>query len=392
MTMDPRELEDTYTLPTLPGGARLPFDVMGGEGCYVTDGSGRKFLDLYGGHAVCSIGHSHPRWLEALSRQARELSFYSTVTYHPQRAEAARLVVENCYSNMKKVFFCNSGAEANETALKLARKSTGRSKIVSMQRAFHGRTLGALSVTGGAGYRAAFPDNISEKTVFLDLGDLKGLQGLPAEEIAGVILEPIQSVAGVFAAPADYYRGVRDFCDANDIRLIFDEVQTGVGRTGKWYVGEHWDVEPDIVSSAKGVAGGFPAGVVVVNGEIADGVAPADHASTFGGGPLASACIAATHQVLLDEGLVSRVAQLSNVAIDRLRGLSGLVSEVRGMGYLLGIECSRPAKEVQMRLMERGILVGTSGQPDTIRLLPPLTLTVEEWETFFAAMEDLAAS
>jgi len=390
--MDCSKLEDQYAVATLPGGARLPLTLVKGDGCYVFDDQGNRYLDLYGGHAVCLIGYGHPRWVQALSQQAQEFAFYSTITAHPARAEAARLLVENSYPSMRKVFFCNSGAEANETAIKLARKASGRSVVIAMEKGFHGRTVGALSVTGNPGFHAAFKDNLVDRTRFVPFGDLAAVRSIPPQDVAAVLLEPIQSVAGVYTAPVDYYRALREYCSAHDIALIFDEVQTGNGRTGKWFIGEHWGVEPDIVSTAKGLGGGFPVGAVIINESLAGTIRPADHASTFGGGPMASACVVATHRILSEEGLLDRVARLSTSVVERLRGLvgGGLVRDVRGLGYLLGVECELPTKEVLPALRGKGILVGGSGNPHTFRLLPPLTLEEPHWDEFFEALESIS--
>jgi acetylornithine/N-succinyldiaminopimelate aminotransferase len=389
-----KTLEDQFTLPTLPGGARLPFSLVRGEGCFVYDEADNAYLDLYGGHAVSLLGHSHPRWVEALSRQAATFSFYSTICPHPARGEAAELLVQNSYDSMARAFFCNSGAEANEAALKLARRATGRSLVLATERSFHGRTMGALSVTHTPKLHGVFPENLTDKTRFVPFGALAAVQSVPAEDVAAIIIEPIQSVAGVYVAERQYYRDLRDYCTAKGIVLIFDEVQTGSGRTGEWYVGRHWDVEPDIVSTAKGVAGGFPAGAVLVNDSVAQTVQPADHASTFGGGPLASVCIAETYRVVRDEGLVEKVARLSKAVVAELQGMvgKGLVSDVRGLGYLLGVQCEVPARDVLGRLLAHGVLVGTSGEPNTFRLLPPLTLEEEHWSRFLESLEKVACS
>ena len=387
-SMNSKETEDRFILPTY-NNIRFPLSFVRSEGSYVEDDTGRRYLDLYGGHAVCVLGHCHPKWVEALSEQAATFDFYSNLCYCPVRAEAARLVVERCYS-MHQAFFCNSGAEANETALKIARKATGREYVVSMEEDFHGRTIGALSVTGFEKSRALFPQNIAQWTRFLRLGDLDALESLDASEIAAVILEPIQSVVGVKMAEESYYRGLRDWCDRNGAVLIFDEVQTGNGRTGKWFVGEHWGMAPDLVTTAKGLGGGYPVGAVLANEKIAATVEPGDQATTFGGGPMAAAAVAATYRIIEEEGLVEQVARLSVGVIERLGEYAGRgVEEVRGLGYLLGVRCQRPAKEIQAALLEHNILVGTSGDPQTFRLLPPLTVSSSEWDLFFEALDEI---
>ncbi len=385
--MNARELEDTFTLPTY-NHIRFPLSLVRGEGSYVVDDGGTRYLDLYGGHAVCLLGHCHPRWVEAMQRQIAEFVFYSNTVFCPRRGEAAERLVKHCYASMAGVYFCGSGAEANETALKIARKATGRKLVISMERGFHGRTIGALSVTGFQKMRDAFPENTDAFTRFVPFGDLDAVKAVEPGEVAAVILEPIQSVSGIQVAPPSYFRALRAYCEAQGIVLIFDEVQTGSGRTGKWFCGEHWSVEPDLVTTAKGVGGGFPVGTVIANKKMAQTVKPGDQATTFGGGPLAAAAIAATYRIIEEEGLVDQVARLSKGIVERLEAMKDRgVREVRGLGYLLGIEMDRPAKEVQKLLMDEKILVGTSGEPNTFRLLPPLTVSEEEWETFFVALD-----
>ncbi len=387
----PEQREDRYVLPTYSN-IRFPMTLVRGEGSWVEDSKGERFLDLYGGHAVSILGHSHPKWVAAVTEQLQTFDFYSNLVYSPIRAEAAQLLVENSYTSMYQAFFCNSGAEANETALKIARKAKGRPYVVAMEQDFHGRTIGALSVTGFQKSRDLFPQNLAEWTRFVPLGDMDAIRALDASEIAGVILEPIQSVVGVKMAEPEYYRELRAYCDENDIALIFDEVQTGSGRTGKWYVGDHWGVAPDLVTTAKGVGGGIPVGAVIANEAIADTVQPGDQATTFGGGMIAAAGIAATYRIIREEGLVERVAKNSEVLYSRLRSYEKKgVTEVRGLGYLVGISCEKPAKEIQAQFLERKILVGESGSADTFRLLPPLNVTDEEWELFYAACEEIFA-
>ncbi|MEM7233431.1 MAG: aminotransferase class III-fold pyridoxal phosphate-dependent enzyme [Planctomycetota bacterium] len=378
--MNSREREQKYTLSTYDN-IRFPMSLERAQGNYVYDDAGAEYLDLYGGHAVCLIGHSHPRWVEDMRRQLGELVFYSNTVFCDLRGEAAELLVTKAYSSTAGAYFCGSGAEANETVLKIARKKTGRNLVISMEKGFHGRTLGALSVTGFPKMRDAFPVNVSESTRFVPFGDLEAIRAIPPEDVAAIILEPIQSVAGLYMAPPSYYRALREYATDHGICLIFDEVQTGTGRTGEWWFGHHYDVEPDLVSTAKGVGGGFPVGVVLANAECAESVKPGDQATTFGGGPLAMASIVSTLRILEEEGLVDRVATRSKALIESLRALSG-VQEVRGLGYLLGIQCERGAKELQTRLMDERILIGTSGDPNTVRLLPPLTVSDAEWDRF----------
>jgi acetylornithine/N-succinyldiaminopimelate aminotransferase len=383
--MNDREREDQYTLATYP---KLPFALVRAAGSYVFDETGKRYLDLYGGHAVSSLGHSHPKWVEAIAKQATTMDFYSNICYLPIRAEAAERVVRNSYPSMSGIYFCNSGAEANETALKIARKLTKRPLVAAMNEGFHGRTIAALSVTGIPKMREAFPENLAAHTRFIEFGQLDALRSLDAKQIAAVILEPIPSLGGVRVARPEYYRGLREWCSRNGVALIFDEVQTGNGRTGKWFVGRHWDVEPDIVTTAKAIGAGFPVGAVIANRWVAEDVKSGDQGSTFGGGPMAAAAVAVTYRVLEEEGIVEQVARRSALVISRLEEMSSRapIREVRGLGYLLGIECELPAKEVQAKLLKEGVFVGTSNHANTFRLLPPLTVSDAEWDVFFEAL------
>jgi len=373
-------LEETYILPTYSN-IRLPLNLARGQGSYVFDEAGEAYLDLYGGHAVTSIGHAHPRWVSEMQAQLATLTFYSNAVGSRVRGEAAEILVHHSYPSMTGVFFSNTGAEANETALKMARKATGRAIVISMDRGFHGRTLGALSATGFAALRNRFPENMGQWTRFVSLGDQELFDFPNPETVAAILLEPIQSVAGVYSAPAGYYRELREFSRRHGICLVFDEVQTGTGRTGEWYAGTHWGVEPDVATTAKGVAGGVPAGAVLVNEWISRTVEPGDQATTFGGNPLAAAGIRATYRIIEDEGLLDEVRANSNRVMKELVGIPG-VRQVRGLGYLIGVECDSTAKEVQSALLVQRVIVGTCSEANTIRLLPALNLSGSEWDRF----------
>ena len=389
-TLSAKELEDRYVLPTY---SKMPFVLARAQGNCVFDETGRRYLDLYGGHAVSVLGHSHPRWVEALKRQLDRLDFYSAVAYLENRGRAAQWLVEKSYSSMRQVFFCNSGTEANETALKVARKATGRAEIVALEAGFHGRTLGSLSVTGTTKLREAFPQNLAGFTRWVKFGDLAAIASLDASKLAAVILEPVQSMAGVQLAPAEYFRKLREHCSRHGIVLIFDEVQTGAGRTGRWFFGGHVGVEPDLVTCAKGIGGGFPVGAVIANQAMAATVKPGDQGSTFGGGPLACAAVCASFEILESEGLVALAEKRGAECVRRLQALAGrgLVTAARGLGYLIGVDTTIPAKDVQARFLKRDILIGTSDVPGTFRLLPPLTVGEAEWEQFFKALEEISA-
>ena len=385
---DPLALEDAVTLPTY---AKPPVALVRGEGTRVWDHEGREYLDFYGGHCVALLGHCPPRVVEAIRRQAGDLLFYSNAVYSPVRAEAARALAALAPAGLGRVFWCNSGTEANETALKLARATTGRSRVVAFEGGFHGRTLGSLAATWGdayhAPYRAVLPD-----TTWVPFGDAEAVEvALAAGDVAALILEPIQSMAGVIEAPPAFYRSIREICDRTGTVLVFDEVQTGVGRTGAFTYGEHVGVTPDLVSLAKSLGAGVPVGAVLVRDEIAATVKPGDQGTTFGGGMLAMAAVRATLGQLVDDGLMARAAALFTRLGAGLAEVDG-VAEVRGRGALVGVALDRPAKPVAAALRDAGVIVGTSGRPDTLRLMPPLTTTDAEVDDFVGRLADVLAS
>lgn len=375
-------LEDGVTLPTY---AKPPVALVRGEGTRVWDTEGHAYLDFYGGHCVALLGHCPPRVVEAIRQQAGELLFYSNAVYSPVRAEAAAALAALAPEGLGRVFWCNSGTEANEAALKLARTTTGRSRVVAFRGGFHGRTLGSLAVTAGEGYRAPYQDILPD-TTFVPFGWEGAVEdALAGGDVAAIILEPMQSMAGITEAPPRFYRALRDLCDRYGAALIFDEVQTGVGRTGAFTYGAHVGVTPDLITLAKSLGAGVPVGAVLVSDAIAATVRPGDQGTTFGGGMLAMAAVGAALAQLADEGLMERAAVLFRQLRDGLSGLDG-VTEVRGRGCLIGLSLDRPAAPVRTALREAGVLVGSAGRPDTLRLMPPLTTTDAEVVEFLDTM------
>jgi acetylornithine/succinyldiaminopimelate/putrescine aminotransferase len=272
-----------------------------------------------------------------------------------------------------QVFFCNSGAEANETALKLSRKLTGRPTIIAMEGAFHGRTMGALAMTANPKYKAGY-EPLLPGVEFVPFGELDTVSSAMNENVAAVILEPVQSIAGVRMAGAAYYQGLRELCDKWGALLVFDEIQTGLGRTGALWAGEHWGIVPDIITLAKGIASGVPMGATLVSSRIAQTVHIDEHGSTFGGGPLACAAADATLSTILDENLTEHAAAMGTLLKEKLGWLPH-VKCVRGMGLLLGLALDVPAKGVQAAALEQGIILGTSGDPNVLRVMPPMCVT-----------------
>ena len=381
-----KSVEEKYQLNTY---AKLPLSVERGEGVWVYDIAGRKYLDLYGGHAVALTGHCHPKVVNAVREQAGKLIFYSNVVYSSIRARASEALVEVAPKSMDKVFFCNSGAESNETAMKVARRFTGKKTIVAMEQGFHGRTSGALAATGLGNYRNQFTPLI-EDFRFIQFGDEGALDSALGSDVAGIILEPIQSMAGVRMAADRYYKRLREICTERGVVLIFDEVQTGLGRTGSWFFGDALEVVPDIITMAKGIGGGVPIGAVLLRDHISKTIGHGEHGATFGGGPLASAALLANIRVIQEENLVKNAANVGQYITKRLAAAT-TVKEVRGRGLLLGLELSEgiSAKEMRDGLLDRGIITGTSADARVLRILAPITLSRNDVDMFIDALEKL---
>jgi acetylornithine aminotransferase/acetylornithine/N-succinyldiaminopimelate aminotransferase len=368
----------------IPSYARIDVVVIRGEGSFVYDVDGTRYLDLYGGHAVAILGHAPARVADAIAMQARDLLFYSNVVHLPVRARAAERLCRIAPWPDAKAFFCNSGTEANETALKIARRATGRSRVVAFRGGFHGRTVGALAASGLPEYReqaSLFPEGLYR---FLDLNaeDLSQID----DSVAAVIVEPIQSMGGVRSLTRPFAHALRRRCDEVGAMLVFDEVQTAPARTGHWFAGGLWGIEPHMITTAKGIAAGVPAGVLLAQGSVALTVKIGDQGNTFGGGPLACVAIEATLTALEEMEAPARARAIEERVRRRLRG-----REVLGHGALLGIRA--PAKETVRRLREeKRVLAATCpGDGTVVRLLPPLTISDAELDEGIAAIEAVLA-
>jgi len=357
---------------------RMPIDLARGEDVFVWDTAGRRYLDFYAGHAVASTGHCHPRVVKAIQEQAAKLIFYSNVAGLPLREEAAKLLVESAPRAFTHAFFANSGTEANEAALKMARKHTGRAAVVAMHGGFHGRTAASMSVTGVDKYRVP---PLVPGTAFVPFGSLPAASAAITAETAAVILEPIQSMAGVKTATPEYFQGLRALCDRHGALLIYDEVQTGIGRTGTMFFAPRHGVLPDLITLAKGIASGVPLSSVLVSAPVAERVQHGDHGATFGAGPIAMAAMKATLEVLRDEKLPENAAATGAYLAERLRDIAGVL-EVRGEGLLRGIKIDGDASALQKKLLAGGVIAGTADEPGVLRLMPPLTLRREHVDEF----------
>ena len=376
----------------VPVYGRLQLQPESGSGCTIVAADGRHFLDLYGGHAVAVSGHCHPKVVSAVREQAERLLFYSNAVPLESRNRLFTLLAEMAPENLDQTFLVNSGAETNDVALQLARRVTGRRRVVTFEGGFHGRTLATLAVSGIPHYRdlaeASGGQSLLDLSVVAPWGRPEVLPALIDETIAAVIVEPVQGLAGARDIGADVLRTIRKACDDSGAVLIFDEVQCGCGRTGAFTAAQSYDVTPDILTLAKGIAAGLPMGAVLLSPRIAKHVARGDLGTTFGGGPIPCASACANLEVVRDEDLPGRALHLER----RLRqGLADLpsVKKITGLGLLLGLILDRPARPVQLALFERGILVGSANDPSIIRLLPPLVLTDDEVDTFVRTLHEV---
>lgn len=348
----------------------------------VWDSDGNEYLDFVAGIAVNSVGHCHPRVVEAISRQAATLMHTSNLYYTENQVLLAEELKR--LTGMKRAYFCNSGAESVEAALKLTRRATGKSKIVAAEHAFHGRTLGALGLTYKTGYREPFQP-LSEAT-FVPYNDIEALLSAVTSETAAVILEPVQGEAGVYVADRDFLLAARQICDDAGALLIFDEVQTGFGRTGKWFGKDHSGVQPDIITLAKAIAGGLPMGAMLACESVSEAFQKGDHGSTFAGGPLISAGALATIEVIKEEKLVQRSEELGLYLRSELEKLGP--REIRGQGLMVGLDLDADCKLLVEKALQKGVLINNTGE-NTLRLIPPLVVTREEIDRVVTTIGEL---
>ncbi len=356
---------------TIPVYGQLPFVPERASGCDIFTKDGRRILDLYGGHAVAALGYGHPRLVQAIQEQSNKLLFQSNSVALEIRARAAENLVRVAPRGLERVFFVNSGAEANENALRMACIFTGRKKVLAITQGFHGRTAAAAAVTWNSEKWYGFPSRPFEVD-FIPRDDIAAAKAMIASDIAAVIFEPVQGVAGAFDLSTEFLETLRVETQKHGVVLIADEVQSGIGRCGHYFAMQAHGISPDILTSAKALGGGIPCGALVCTQEIASRFGPGDLGSTFGGGPVAAAAIAATIESIDAEGLLANVRQRE--AQIREHCVIGPVIKIQGMGLLLGLVCDRPAVEVRNALLEHDILTGTSSDPEVLRILAPLTL------------------
>lgn len=388
------EETEKYYLPVF---GRYPMVMELGQGCRVWDNEGNEYVDAFAGIAVNSLGYNHPVLVKAISEQASKLMHCSNMYYTEIQAKALRVVAEA--TGMDRIFFANCGAEGNEGAMKLARKygvskAPTKYKIISADESFHGRTFDTLAATGHDYYHVGYGP-LSPGHVLVPYGDIKALEAQMDDDVCAVLLEPIQGEGGVHVPSDEYLQQVRALCDKHDALLIFDEVQTGVARTGKWFAYMHSGVKPDILTFAKGIGGGFPVAGFAVPERLAHVFKPGDHGGTFGGNPLACAAVYATLTTIKSEGLVDKVAEKGEYFKNKLRKLQekypDKVTDVRGCGLMLGMEVAGEGKPIVESCLANNVIVNcTAG--NVIRIVPPLIISKEEIDIVVAALDKALAA
>lgn len=379
--------EDQYQLATYK---KMSLAAERGEGVWIYASDGNRYLDLYGGHAVAGTGHCHPHVVTALREQSEKLLFYSNLVYSETRANAARKLVSLAPKELTKSFFCNSGTEANENAMRMARMFTGRENIITFSGGFHGRTADAISATFLGKYRQIGKPNVPGH-VEAEFGNIESVRAAANDTIAAIMLEPIQSMAGVREARPEFFRDLRSLCNERGIILIYDEVQTGIGRTGEWFfAGSTFGdgVVPDIVTLAKALGSGVPVGACLVTEAVAAKIKENDLGTTFGGGMLAMAAVTATLEAIEDEEMLANVKTVESHLRERVKEVEQIVA-VRGRGFLLGLEFADKAAPVHQQLLDRKIITGTSSDARVLRLLPPLCLKNREIDLLIEALQEM---
>jgi acetylornithine/N-succinyldiaminopimelate aminotransferase len=389
--MNTKSIINTFTKYVVPTPARLPAVIMRGKGARVWDADGKEYLDLFSGWGVSTVGYCHPKVAAAIKAQVGKLIHMPNNFYNELQGELAKTISKKSFPG--KSFFCNSGAEANETALKLARKyghDKGKNEVVSMENSFHGRTFGALTATGQVKYQKDFTPVVPGFS-YVPFGNFDALKNAVTDKTCAIIMEPIQGEGGINIASKDYFLKVRALCDEKDIVLIFDEVQTGCGRTGKYFAFQYYGVLPDVMTLAKTIGGGFPIGVAIARGKFGDVLQPGNHASTFGGSPLACSAALAVFRAIDEEKMLGNVKKMGTYLVKRLEQLKAkysYVCDVRGVGLMVGMELEKNGPEIVKKCMEKGLIINcTAGK--VIRFLPSLAITKKELDKGISILDDV---
>jgi predicted acetylornithine/succinylornithine family transaminase len=373
---------------------RFPIVLVKGSGVKVWDVNGKEYLDFVAGIAVCNLGHSHPQVIAVVKEQLENLTHVSNLYYTEPQAQLARLLVENSFAD--KVFFCNSGAEANEAAIKLARKyahenmGPDKFELITMKDSFHGRTMATITATGQEKFQFGFTP-LLEGFTYVPFNDLQALEARISNKTCGIMVEPIQGEGGVNIPDDNYLAEVREICDRHGILLIVDEVQTGMGRTGKLFAYEHSGIKPDIMTLAKALGNGFPIGAMLATNKIAKAFVPGNHASTFGGSPLAMAAANATVKTMLQEGILEHCREMGDYFLLQLKNLQQkhkIIKEVRGKGLMLAAQLNIESGDIVNECLQRGLLIASAGSK-TLRFVPPLIITTQDIDQAVKVLDEV---
>ena len=379
--MNTKEIISQYDKYVMATYSRIPIVIVKGKGLKVWDLDGNEYLDFFPGWAVTGLGHCHPKVVNAVRNYLKKIIHVSNNYYNMLQAKLARKIIENSFEG--KVFFCNSGAEANEGAIKLARAygnaMGGRYEIITMENSFHGRTLAAITATAQSKYQKGFePLPLGFK--YADFNDLKAIEAAITDKTAAIMLEPIQGEGGVNVADESYIKALRDICDKKDLVLIFDEVQTGMGRTGKMFCFEHYGIIPDVMTLAKALGGGLPIGAMAAAKKFADVLKPGMHASTFGGSPIACSAALAVFEAIQKEGLLSNTVKMGEYLagkLGELKNKKSIIKEIRGKGLMLGVELTIPGKEIVEKCFKEGLLINCT-HDKVLRIMPGMIVTKKQ--------------
>ena len=387
MMMNYKEIEEKSSKYLFQNYGRIPLAFDHGEGAYLYDTEGNKYLDFVAGIAVCSIGYSHPKWVKAVQEQAANLVHVSNLYQVKEQALAGEAIASVTPKGMDRTLFVNSGAEANEGAMKVAVRYTGKKKVLSALNSFHGRTAAALGATGQTKYQDTFQPLISDCFDYFEYGSCESVKAKFSKDVAAAIVEPVQGEGGVKTVPTEFFKTVRDLCTDNGALMIVDEVQTGIGRTGKWFGIENFGVTPDIMSLAKALGGGVPVGAVVTTDEISKVMTPGTHGTTFGGTPLVCSAVKATIDIMKEEKLVENSATIGAYLKDKISAIkSPEIKAVRGYGLIIGIEMESKAPDFQKYCRDNGVLVNVC-HGNVVRLIPPLIIGKKEADVLVGLLQ-----
>ncbi|MBA4460912.1 MAG: aspartate aminotransferase family protein [Nitrosopumilaceae archaeon] len=369
---------------------RFPVTVEKGKGAHVWDTNGKEYIDCMGGYGVALVGHQNDRVNKAIKEQVEKIITVHSSLYNKTREEFLKTLIGLAPKNLTQVHLNNSGAEAVEAAMKFARKFTGKKGMVAMKGSYHGKSFGALSLTFNPKYKKAFAPLV-EKVSFASYGDMESLRSVIDEDTAFVILEPIQGESGIVVAPDGFLQEVRKLCDEKGILLIFDEIQAGLGRTGRLWACDHWNTAPDIMCLAKGIAGGVPMGATLVRPDILASISKGEHSSTFGGNPLSCAAGVAALKAITEDGLIENSEKMGKIfreGLEKLKEKHAIIREIRGKGLMIGVELKFEVRDILMNLIKEGVLMLYSGR-NILRILPPLVITEEDITKVLQALDSV---